>query len=56
MTVEGKWYYKATVDKKVDTAVAAYEDHTNKEAQIHRTPGIPNIQLVKHEGDLIDID
>ena len=53
---DGKRYCKATMEKKVDAAVAMYEDHLNKEVRTHRIPGIPNMQLVKHDCDPVDIN
>ena len=53
---EGKKYCRATMNKKVDAAVTSYEKHVDKEARVHRTPGIPNLQLVKNDGEPDDID
>ena len=53
---DGKRYCKATMGKKVDAAVVMYEAHLNKEVRTHRTPGIPNMQLVKHDCDPVDIN
>ena len=52
----GKAFCKATMDKKVDCSVAAYEEHIGKEAKEFVSPGKPHEYLSKHEGDPVDID
>ena len=49
-------YCKATMDKKVTAIIESYEQYIGKEAKVFRTPGTPNENLVKHEGDPVDID
>ena len=56
VNTEGKRYCRARMKKKVDAAVTSYENHVDKEVHTHRTPGIPNLQLVKHNGEPDDID
>ena len=55
-TDDGKQYCKASMDKKVNAAIETYEKHKKKEVRAQRTPGIPNLQLLKHGGEPIEID
>ena len=53
----GKAFCKATMDKKVNTLVEAYEKHIGKEAKIYETPGKPHEYLSKSEDEEpVDID
>jgi hypothetical protein len=52
----GKAFCKATMDKKVDCSVAAYEEHIGKEAKEFVSPGKLHEYSSKHEGDTVDID
>ena len=45
----GKSYCKATMVKKVDALVKAYEEHIGKEVKIYETPGKPHEYLAKSE-------
>ena len=53
----GKLFCKATMDKKVNTLVEAYEKYIGKEVKIYETPGKPHKYLSKSEDDEpVDID
>ena len=51
-----KMYCKATMNKKVTAIIGSYEEYIGKEAKVYSTPGTTNENLVKHEGDPVDID
>ena len=44
------------MDKKVTAIIESYEQYIGKEAEVFSTPGTPNENLIKHEGDPMDID
>ena len=55
-TSDGRRFCKVTMDKKVESTINYYEKYIQKEAKIYSTPGAPNENLLKHEGEPIDID
>ena len=44
------------MDKKVTVLIILYDQCIGNEAKVFSTPGTPNGNLIKHEGDPVDID
>ena len=55
-TSNGRRFCKVTMDKKVESTINYYENYIQKEAKIYSTPGAPNENVLKYEGEPIDID
>lgn len=53
---DGMAFCKATMDKKVNATVDYYEKYIGKPVKEYSTPGVPNENLTKYDGDPIDID
>ena len=53
---DGKMFCQATMSKKIDAIVNEYEKYKSKPVKEQSTPGIPNQNLTKNEGEIIDID
>ena len=56
MTKDGKMFCKATMNKKADAIVKHYENYINGKVKEYNTPGFPNENLNKNDGEVLDID